>query len=458
MIGIGRARLRSSLTAAGIAIGCGALVSMVAFALGLQTQMEAPFKQLGLINDIHVTAVERREDSQAKNSSEAKSDAADKSEPSEKPAEPEKPEKPETPKDSPPLDDAALAAFRKIPNVKYAYPEMRMANVRIQNGEHSEECSAIAAPREAGLTSQATELLSAGRYFSLDDAPEAILNVQLAQRLGFSQAADAVGAEVDVSSAGIVAQAEAGDFRVERQSLKVKIVGVFQPPQFGPSRFGGGPLLALMPVDVLQQLPTMGESQLEDLRRGGRGAGGTYRRAIVRAESMLAVEDVAAAIRSQGFEAQTMISRLDQARTAFLFIKSLLSAVGSVAMVIAGLGIANTLLMTVLERYQEIGLYKAIGATDGDVRQLFLFEAAALGLLGGLAGLLLASVVCWGLQWGVSYFLSRQGVSQPPDVFAFPLWLLSSGVAFSVAISVLSGIYPASRAARIEPIDALRGS
>ena len=93
------------------------------------------------------------------------------------------------------------------------------------------------------------------------------------------------------------------------------------------------------------------------------------------------------AIEDQGFETHTVLSQLEDMRVAFLFIESLLTAVGSVALVIAGLGIANTLLMTVLERYEEIGLYKAIGATDGDVRLMFIAEAAVLGLVGSLAGL-----------------------------------------------------------------------
>lgn len=141
---------------------------------------------------------------------------------------------------------------------------------------------------------------------------------------------------------------------------------------------------------------------------------------------------------------------------AFLFLKSLLSAVGSVAMVIAGLGIANTLLMTVLERYEEIGLYKAIGATDGDVRLLFLSEAAVLGLIGGLGGLALAGVVCWGMQWGITLFFARQGITQSVDAFYFPWWLLGGAVGFSMLISIVSGLYPASRAARVDPITALR--
>jgi ABC-type antimicrobial peptide transport system permease subunit len=113
--------------------------------------------------------------------------------------------------------------------------------------------------------------------------------------------------------------------------------------------------------------------------------------------------------------------------------------------------------MSVLERYQEIGIYKAIGASDHDIRVLFLTEAALVGLLGGLGGLVLARLVSWLIQWGVDQYAVRQGVPGPFDLFYFPWWLLSGAVLFATAVSIVSGLYPASRAARVDPIRALRG-
>ena len=110
-----------------------------------------------------------------------------------------------------------------------------------------------------------------------------------------------------------------------------------------------------------------------------------------------------------------------------------------------------------LERYQEIGIYKAIGASDHDVRILFLTEAALVGLAGGLGGLILARLVSWILQWGVNAYAMRQGVTGPLVLFDFPFWLLTGAVLFATLVSILSGLYPASRAARVDPIRALRG-
>jgi putative ABC transport system permease protein len=128
-----------------------------------------------------------------------------------------------------------------------------------------------------------------------------------------------------------------------------------------------------------------------------------------------------------------------------------------VALVVAALGIINTLLMAVLERYREIGAYKALGASDGDIRLLFLAEAGLVGLLGGLGGLVLGRVVSLGLEVVVNAVARDHGIEGPVMVFAFPWPLLGGAVLFAVVVSVLAGVYPAGRAARIDPIRALRG-
>jgi ABC-type antimicrobial peptide transport system permease subunit len=127
-----------------------------------------------------------------------------------------------------------------------------------------------------------------------------------------------------------------------------------------------------------------------------------------------------------------------------------------VALVVAGLGIINTLLIAVLERYQEIGICKAIGASDGDLIVLFLTEAGIIGLMGGLGGLVMGRGVAWVLEIAANAYARSEGVMGHLDIFAFPLWLLAATVLFAAVISVLAGVYPARRAARVDPIKALR--
>ena len=439
MAGAVRARLRSALTALGVAIGCGALVSMIAFALGLQQQIEAPLKRLGMLNDIHVSSDEgrdRRRDASDDGPSAAEADTA--------------------PIKHPPLDDAALARFLAIPGVQYAYPDMSLHDVTVTRGDKKSNAFAMALPREIGASQQFNSMLVAGHFFSLDDAAEILVAEGLVDSLGFADATSTLGQTVEISTAGLAATEEQGQFAFQKKSLRVRIVGVFQAPNFGG--FGPGSLHRgiLLPIDLLVQLPGHVESQMWRMRRQGVTALESYASVNVRAENPGVVPRIAEAIRSSGFEVHTTLSRLEDMRIAFLFVDSLLTAVGSVALLIAGLGIANTLLMTVMERYEEIGLYKAIGATDGDIRLMFIAEAAVLGLVGSLGGLVLAAVVCWALQWGINVYLAHEGVQRTADAFFFPWWLLVSATAISTGLSVLSGLYPASRAARVDPIKALR--
>jgi putative ABC transport system permease protein len=162
-------------------------------------------------------------------------------------------------------------------------------------------------------------------------------------------------------------------------------------------------------------------------------------------------------VRTLGYATSTLLDQARQFRTAFLLLDVLLAAVGAVALVVAGLGIVNTLLMAVLERTAEIGTYKALGATTGDVRVLFLFEAALVGVLGGVAGLALGRVVSFGIGIGVNRVARGRGIEQDIAVFAFPWWLLAGALAFAILASLVSGAYPASRASRVDPIRALRG-
>ncbi|MCL4194442.1 MAG: FtsX-like permease family protein, partial [Thermoguttaceae bacterium] len=123
---------------------------------------------------------------------------------------------------------------------------------------------------------------------------------------------------------------------------------------------------------------------------------------------------------------------------------------------VAALGIVNTLLMAVLERYQEIGICKALGASDRDMMVMFLTEAGFIGLLGSVGGLALGWTVSWGLEIAINVYARSRGVVDLLEIFFFPPWLLAATVAFSVLVSVVAGVYPAARAARLDPIRALR--
>ena len=113
--------------------------------------------------------------------------------------------------------------------------------------------------------------------------------------------------------------------------------------------------------------------------------------------------------------------------------------------------------MSILERRREIGIMKAIGASDKDVRSLFFFEAGAMGLLGGGMGVLFGWIIGRVINFGTQIYMQRQQQDfNAPNVWSVPWWLIAGAIAFSIIVSLISGLYPATRAARLDPVQALR--
>ena len=415
--GLRRSPLRVTLTTLGVTFATGALVTMIALALGVQRQVETPFRALSLLNNIQV-----------------------------------KPEEGRDPK-SPPLDDAALAELEKLPGVAAAYPDAHVKGIRIRYRGKEATAIGLAMPKEAALLGVADEILVAGRLFEESNQPEAILGLQVANKLGFNSPQEAIGAEITVEAAGLAPEGDS-QFALRRKVLTVKIVGIYHAPPLMPESAQQG---LFLPVELMKEIPGMYvESALKQFMAGGNPAAGGYASVTVRVRDPAYLDDVEKEIRGMGYHTQAILGRLKDMRRFFLAIQLLLTVVGSIALGIAALGIVNTLLMAVLERYQEIGLYKAIGASDGDLFVLFLTEAGLIGVLGGLTGIALGWLMSWGMEAAASVYAHRHGIADRLDLFAFPLWLLAVSIAFAVVVSVVAGIYPALRAARVDPIRALR--
>ena len=199
----------------------------------------------------------------------------------------------------------------------------------------------------------------------------------------------------------------------------MKIVGVYRAPPLMPETAQQG---IFLPVELMKQIPGMYfESALNQLTAGGSPTAAAATPALPCGSAIRPIWTTwKSEIHGMGYHTQTVLSKLQDMRRFFLAIQLLLTVVGSIALGIAALGIVNTLLMAVLERYQEIGLCKAIGASDGDLFVLFLTEAGIIGLLGGLTGIALGWLMSWGMEVAASIYAHRQGIAGNLDLFAFP--------------------------------------
>jgi putative ABC transport system permease protein len=195
-----------------------------------------------------------------------------------------------------------------------------------------------------------------------------------------------------------------------------------------------------------------------------------YEQVTVRATSRETTNDVSNAIRELGFMTGGMGEFLNQINQFFGTMRLMLGGVGGVALLVAAFGVANTMTMAILERTKEIGLMKAIGATDSEVLTVFLIEAALVGLSGGIAGIAVASflqnLVNTALSnlpqddgsggGGMGMFLPIDPAQIGGNLFVIPPELMLFALALATAVGVGAGLYPALRAAKLPPVIALK--
>ena len=163
-------------------------------------------------------------------------------------------------------------------------------------------------------------------------------------------------------------------------------------------------------------------------------------------------------LEEQGFEVRSMKMMLDMANRGILTMQAMLGSVGLVALLVASLGIANTMIMAVYERTKEIGILKAVGAAPRQIRGLFIIEAALIGLIGGVAGTVGGWLLGLGLNRLIVAIMAWQEITVPQNIrfFALSWWLVALALAFATVVGLLAGLYPAARAARLDPLEALR--
>jgi putative ABC transport system permease protein len=179
--------------------------------------------------------------------------------------------------------------------------------------------------------------------------------------------------------------------------------------------------------------------------------------ATVTVDSEENVEEVDEVIKETGLGTIAFAAIAKRVRLNLLLISLGMAFVAGVALVVAALGITNTMLMTVLERTHEIGVMKAVGARDIHIQLIFLVEGALIGLIGGGIGLLCGWLVSFPVDAFARSFIEKQTKTPFHEtLFAFPPWLTLGVMGFAIAVTTLAAVYPARRAARVNPVTALR--
>jgi len=422
-----QSRLRNGLTTLGIGVGIASLVAMLSLGAGLQHFVSRRLSSSGLFDVIYVSSSR-----DMRNIGMGRRQSANLAQ-------------------TRPLDDAALADLAKIPGVAEAYPDIRFAT-QITYGEKNTLTLVAGIP----LSDRRKEIFEDinGNFFSSERADEILLQAEYAKDLS-SDPASLIGKKVTLhyaqredsktpsDASGIAA------FSVVPKERQLTVVGLVNREVDGI--FGIARPRAMIPTQLAQSLhilqPTGVRVQAGD---------SSYSAVFVRVANPKQVESIEDQIKQLGFTARSLLDASRNLQAVFIILDAFLGIFGSLALVVASLGIVNTLVMAILERRHEIGIMKAIGASDGDVKQLFFTESGVMGVTGGVLGVLMG----WGIgrliNFGTQKYLQMQQMPKVEDVWFVPWWLVLSAIAFSILVSLIAGLYPASRAAKLQPAQTLR--
>jgi putative ABC transport system permease protein len=433
------ALLRNALTTLGVAVGVASLVAMLSLGVGLQQLAAKRLSQSGLFDTILVTPKNNFR-GMGRPQREAASEKAPRA-----------------------LDEDARKEIEKLPNVIEVYSQVRFfTEVRFHGKPFA---TVVAGMPDSSRNSGSFDGMT-GNFFSSQAADEAILQIEFAKDLS-DKPDSLVGQELvlryaerqalappSVADASGNSSEPSGGFSVVPKELHLKIVGIVETePAAGYGGMGSARLL--MPLQTASALRAAQVNDLRDIVRDNTANKTTYPSLSVRAKSPAQVDALETSIKNMGFGAFSLLDASKSLRTFFSVFDLLLGIFGSLALAVATLGIVNTLVMAILERRREIGVLKALGAADSDVQQLFFVEAGVMGLFGGVFGVLFGWLLGRTITFGTNVYLHRQNLNSI-ELSSVPWWLVFSALGFAVLVSLAAGLYPASRAAKLNPVDALR--
>jgi putative ABC transport system permease protein len=443
------ALLRNSLTTLGIAVGVASLVAMLSLGVGLQQLASKRLSRSGLFDAVFVSSRMNQRGFG-------------------------RPARPDPAIATPPkvLDAEARQKIAALPDVVEVYPEIRFpTEIQFEGKPFSTTVAGIPASAKSDGAFDGMK----GAFFSGPNVDEAILQIEFAKDLS-TQPDSLIGKDLTLRYAerqplpaepsagkskagadGTISRSAESDlspgFSIVPREKTFRIVGVVETePATGFGGFGRGRLL--IPLQVAETLRITQANDLREILRGT-SSKGNYDSLTIRVKGPSQVKSVEDAVQGMGFTTFSLLDATKSLRQVFAVFDLLLGIFGSLALAVASLGIINTLVMAILERRREIGILKALGAADRDIRRLFFAEAGVMGLVGGILGVALGWLIGSALTFGTNVYLRRQELP-PIDLSSIPWWMVAGAIGFSVAVSLAAGIYPASRAAKLNPVEALR--
>ena len=412
---LGRHRVRTALSAVGVTVGILTIVTMLSLGIGVQQEVTGTLASAGLETvRIRPTTEESTEFSRF--------------------LEPER-----TVLITPDL----VEEIRARDDVVKADPHVSVPwgiNISLKIEDETAQVSVAETPWIPSEPFTQPPELIAGAELAAGAEGEIVVSSDVLASMGYADQAainELIGQEV-----ALVLKAPRGD----TQTVPLKLTGVFEP-KYG---FDGPYFDAHINSADALVLKAWWYNDPDILAHEG------YDALTVKAASLNDAVQIVEQFEEQGFQVTSLRTMLDMVNKTLIILQTMLGSVGGLALFVACIGITNTMVMAIYERTKEIGILKAVGASPGDIRLLFVTEAACIGLLGGIVGTIGGWLLGLGLNEGILAYLQSQEVPVTGTFFVVTGWLVALALAFATVVGLLAGLYPAARAARLDPVEALR--
>lgn len=462
-----RQKLRTTLTIFAIVIGAMAVISMISLVLGARNAFLQQIESAGALTQITVTSSTDTSNTDLFNTNGSGDDGKK-------------------------LDDATVATLKKIAHITAVTPLLNAYSLRSFYLEGTDPSKKFGTNNiEAYQPDSAfdKQVIAGRNLLPSDGSGVVLLSGSFLEKLGYKDnPQELVGKTVifttdkGYSGEGAVIptpQPNGENVPTDRSQqvteLKAKIVGITSPGGVsGDQSFI--PLVWAKGIDTNQYYGVDSQDQkafeeAQRSRKPGQFLSATpppnklivnsqvdqrgYDSIQLKVDDTTNVEPAAVEIRKLQLGAVTAKEFIDTITRTFTIIGLILGAIGAIALFVASIGVINTMVMATLERTREIGIMRACGATSATVRRLFTLEASLLGFWGGVIGVGAGMVLARIANLVANRMLTQQHIAAQ-DIISLPLWLALGVIAVTTVIGTLAGLYPAHRAAKLDPVEALR--
>lgn len=421
-------KLRTFLTVLGVIIGTTSIIVMLSLGFGVTMASKNQIESMG-----DLTVIDVRPGYNTRNSSQKK------------------------------LNAKSIKDIKGLQNVKAASPIIR-ANGNLVSGRFKAEYLTIIGIDSSSMKDFGYEI-EEGRYLRPKDEGVLFGNEvgrmfsdpkRMSTGFSYSSANGEEKPKVDVMRNKITLNFESPGMEGTQDSENSKFSVLLKPYGILKKKQGWEDNNSIyLPMEYLIKLQKAHQDKLPAESRN-KNIGKEYDTIKVKANHIDNVASLQSSIKELGYEASSLTDWLKEMQKSMAIFQAIFGGIGAISLIVASIGITNTMIMSIYERTREIGVMKVIGASVKDIERLFLVEAAFIGFIGGFVGIILSYILSFLLNVLLGNFMMGNPEMGNSKISIIPLWLIFAALFFSIIIGVASGFLPAKRAVKLSALEAIR--